>query len=207
MENWIWLICPSRSIRVIFLFFKFSTIVSLSACARDFFTGSPSCRLASISPLLLWWQGEMGCLALPACWQFTSSPRPCPRFSLFYFILFFSGWTRTPWTGGGSGWRDRRTDRRFFLFFLFPTTKKSNNFFSFCFYDDCWDNILCRTHKSGRDSISLLWYRQTPSRWAQNNGTASPVPNGQRARSIISRGRKTFSFFFFIFLHFSFVST
>jgi hypothetical protein len=63
---------------------------------------------------------------------------------------------------------------------------------------------LCRTHKSGRDSISLLWYRQTPSRWAQNNGTASPVPNGQRARSIISRGRKTFSFFFF---HFSFVST
>lgn len=29
--------------------------------------------------------------ALPACWQFTSSPRPCPRFSLFYFIFFFLG--------------------------------------------------------------------------------------------------------------------
>ena len=45
------------------------------------------------------WQREFlwGCLA---CWQFTSSPRPCPRFSRL------RGHTQT----GRSGWRDRRMD-------------------------------------------------------------------------------------------------
>jgi hypothetical protein len=95
--------------------------------------------------------------ALPCLPAGSSRPRRVLVQGFLYFILFYffrGGHARRERAAAAVGVIDGRTAD--FSSFCFPTTKKSNNFFSFCFYDDCWDNILCRTHKSGRDSISLL---------------------------------------------------
>ncbi len=200
MENWIWLICPSRSIRVIFCFLNFPprpplgpgifSRVHRHVVRRQF----PPCSF----------DGKGKWDALPCLPAGSSRPRRVlvQGFLLFYFI--FSGWTRTPWTGGGSGWRDRRTDRRFFFFFFFPPRKKSNNFFLFVSTTTA-GIIFCAGH--AKVAVTRLVCCDIGRRLHAGRKTMAqpvPVPNGQRARSIISRGRKTFSFFFF---HFSFVST
>lgn len=141
-------------------------------------------------PPSLWWQGiipsSISSFALPAG---SSRPRRVLVQGFHVLVLF---WTRMPreqtalavsvidgrhWTFSShqENTNNKQQNVHFFFWLYF--------FFLGPFFNSRSLIIFCAGHKSDRDSISMLWYRQTPSRWAQDNG--------ERARSIISRGRKT----------------
>lgn len=198
----------ARRVRFELFFFFFLIFPNrpslLSACAREFFHGFTVMSFGvnfPLAPLMARGNG-MPCLACLLAVHVLAASLSKVFFILFYF--FFFGWTRTPWTGGGSGWRDRRTDRRFFLFFLFPPRK--NQIFFFLFISTTTAGIIfCAGHT--KVAVTRLVCCDIGRRLHAGRKTmAQPVsvPNGQRARSIISRGRKTFSFFFSHFSSFFF---
>ena len=166
----------ARSIRVFLFFFHFHGFNQF-VVHRHF-------------PPSFWWQriipSSISSFALPAG---SSRPRRVLVQGFHVLVLF---WTRMPreqtalavsvidgrhWTFSShrENTNNKQQNVHFFFWLYF--------FFLGPFFNSRSLIIFCAGHKSDRDSISMLWYRQTPSRWAQDNG--------ERARSIISRGRKT----------------
>ncbi len=148
-----------------------------------------------LAPLMARGNG-MPCLAA-ACWQFTSSPRPCPRFSFFSFLLFFrGGHARRERAAAAVGVIDGRTAD--FSYFSFSHHEKNQIIFFLFVSTTTAGIIFCAGH--AKVAVTRLVCCDIGRRLHAGRKTmAQPVPvppNGQRARSIISRGRKTFSFFF-----------